>query len=708
VLESVALICREVYWSEKGEDARAYLLSRGFTDEDARELGLGLYPSCADLWKRLKASGYAEVDIRESEAVFRRMEKYIVFPWADDRGSPLTLYGTWPSRTPPEETPKKMALANPRDADGDEDDRTKRSPLYLDRALAAGHRDLVLVEGVTDAALLQVRGDARAVACVAASLSKQQVETLARHKIRSVTIALDPDRAGDNGILSCVRQMRTAGIRSYVAPKLPDDLDPDDFVNRDGIDAWRAHIDRAVHAYRHQARVLLAQHGERQPGDDGWADDVLDAVRAFAAKQPVGSRAEMALHFAPEIEKALGLKWDDILDGLNDRAPDSEPKPEQPDRSYRFESLTSHAFFTGDYRLEWMVKRLLVKGQPGVFGGPKKALKTTIEMDLAISLASATPFLGHFDVYRPCRVVMISGESGEAVLQETGRRICAARGIDPTTLDVFWSFRLPQMASILDRGRLRDGLQEIGAGVVIIDPLYLCLLAGMDARGIEAGNLFSMGPLLLDLARTCLDVGCTPMLSHHAAGQKIRARGDEPMELEDLAFAGIQEFARQWVLINRREPFDPETGSSRLWLSGGGSAGQSGCWAMDVEEGVLADDFSGRKWEVAVRSATVQRQTGAEVKESQKEAQERQKARADDAALLLVLDRLDPQRVGANYTRVRDLAGMSGTRGSQAVARLVADGIVEELTLCVAIGSGAQRPTKGIRRKPIAASLGDQ
>ena len=159
------------------------------------------------------------------------------------------------------------------------------------------------------------------------------------------------------------------------------------------------------------------------------------------------------------------------------------------------------------------------------FSGPKKVLKTTILLDLAISLATGTPFLGHFDVYRRCRVVMISGESGESTLQETGRRICRAGGIDPATVDVRWSVRLPQLANPVDCDRLGGGLKAIGAEVVIVDPLYLCLLAGLDSRSVEAGNLFQMGPLLASVARTCLDGGATPILAHHAAGQKARTGG---------------------------------------------------------------------------------------------------------------------------------------------------------------------------------------
>ena len=259
ILEATYAGCRAVYVSDAGREAREYMASRGFTEADAEALGVGLYPANVEqLRQQLLEQGLDPADVQGAGVLFRRLGGYVVFPWRDDRGTALTLYGTWPARKPPPETPKKMALPNPKDQHGNEIEHTKRSPLYLDRALAAGVLDLVVVEGLTDAALLQVRGEAGAIAPVAADLSADMIQTLARNRVSSVTLCLDPDGAGENATARNIHHLTAAGISVYVAPTLPEGLDPDDYVAQHGIEAWRKHLAGKVAGYRWLAERVVA------------------------------------------------------------------------------------------------------------------------------------------------------------------------------------------------------------------------------------------------------------------------------------------------------------------------------------------------------------------------------------------------------------------------------------------------------------------
>src|ERR1019366_10209350 len=135
---------------------------------------------------------------------------------------------------------------------------------------------------------------------------------------------------------------------------------------------------------------------------------------------------------------------------------------------YQPDFMKSARFKKATFAHEWLIEGILVNDQPGVIGGAKKTLKTSIAVDLAISLGTGTPFLGTFKVPAKVRVAMLSGESGRATVKKTALRVCKARDVDLGKCDVIWSFRLPRLSNGIDRDRLQNVLHENEVKVVII------------------------------------------------------------------------------------------------------------------------------------------------------------------------------------------------------------------------------------------------
>src|SRR5690606_28709773 len=102
--------------------------------------------------------------------------------------------------------------------------------------------------------------------------------------------------------------------------------------------------------------------------------------------------------------------------------------------------------------------------------------------------------------------------------------------------------------------------------IAFIDPGYLAV----DSGGNES-SIFAMGPKLRAINDLCTSVGVQLVICHHTKRGVVDPF--QPPELEDIAFAGWQEWCRQWLLLGRRERYEPGTGQHRLWLNCGGSAG---------------------------------------------------------------------------------------------------------------------------------------
>lgn len=333
-------------------------------------------------------------------------------------------------------------------------------------------------------------------------------------------------------------------------------------------------------------------------------------------------------------------------------APVIEPK--------RFRVLTSAELAAAEFSLEYLIKDVLVEGQPAIVGGAQKTLKTSIVSALCISLATGEPFLRQFPVLKTANVLLMSGESGMATLRETARRICDSIGRDLASIsNLYWSDELPQFESLNDLDAIEADIIERQLGVVVIDPAFLAM------QGADAGNLFVQGAIMRRITQICQRHRATLIICHHTKRNGV-AHHEAP-SLADLSWAGFSEFARQWILLARREAYTPGTGEHRLWITYGGSAGHSGLWALDIDEGVRRDGQE-RFWSVSVNSITEAAQQAQEQAESGRQAKWRETVEAAKEAILKAFVGID---TALSSSQIRTRSGKKGKAFEEALGELL-------------------------------------
>ncbi len=223
-----------------------------------------------------------------------------------------------------------------------------------------------------------------------------------------------------------------------------------------------------------------------------------------------------------------------------------------------------------DLKVRHLISDVAVIGQPGVIGARTKCCKTLLALDMALSVSAGIPFLGHFVVPQAGPVVMLSFESGGATLRENFYRMGLARGLTPdevADLPVYWQFEhRPCLSDPSHINALGELVSKVGAKLVIDDPLNLTLFAPGDVP--RSGDLFYMGQRLAGLGDLCRTTGVTLYVLHHFRKTGVPS-DEEPASLDELSMSGVAEFVRQWILLQRRQPY-ADDGQHDLWCRIGG------------------------------------------------------------------------------------------------------------------------------------------
>ena len=408
----------------------------------------------------------------------------------------------------------------------------------------------------------------------------------------------------------------------------------------------------------------------------------------------VGSDGKITYH--NRHDRGQGLQWADVRDALEPgfkawkvnaaslpKTPPAQTAAIQPPPADPATVKTKLQFYTADefdaldLQVEYHIEGIMAAGPvPTIFAGSFKTLKTSLVMALLIALATGTRFLGKF-LTRQCKVAIMSGESGGFALQNLARRIASSIGWSLSAIgdSLHICTGVPNLSAADEMKIVKQFIIDNGIKVMVIDPAYLAM---KGLRTDDAGNLFAMGVFLDIVKQIGIETGCTMVLVHHNSRGATRANAGEPAELGDIAWGGFPEWAGQWVLLARREKYNPDSnGEHRLWLTAGGRDGHSTLVGVNVTEGTQADP-DGRRWEIEVEDASQARQSAAQSEQERREADKQARGQKmldqDQDTLKQVLSKLPG---GDTKSGIRERTTLKSNRFNAAFASLLSDGTIE-------------------------------
>ena len=256
-------IAQEVFEKQlhepQGARALEYARRRSLSAKTVAEFGLGYASGKSRLIDLLRREGLPDKQLEESGLVsksregtgfYDRFRDRLTFPISNENGR-IVAFGARALAV--DQQPKYLNSA-------ETPIYKKSSILYnLQRAKAPMRKEnrVILVEGYMDVIGVDAAGFPSVVATCGTSLTSGQVRALRRH-VELVVINFDSDSAGKNAAQRSIDLLLQEGLGVRVLT-LPDGMDPADFCEKHGGDAYREELENAPDYY-----IWLADRAREQ------------------------------------------------------------------------------------------------------------------------------------------------------------------------------------------------------------------------------------------------------------------------------------------------------------------------------------------------------------------------------------------------------------------------------------------------------------
>ncbi|MDO4408657.1 MAG: DNA primase [Eubacteriales bacterium] len=248
--------------SRRGERGMRYFAGRQLSPEALNKFGLGFADgSRNDLTAYLRKKGFSDDLILESDValfnekqgVHDRFWNRVMFPIQDVRGRVIGFGG----RVLGDSKPKYINSSDTEIFD-------KGRNLYALNLARRSKKDyLILCEGYMDVIAMHQAGFIEAVASLGTAFTPGQASLLHRYTNR-VLLAYDSDGAGVRAALRNIGILRSAGLDTAVIDLRPH-KDPDEFIKKEGKEAFQERIDQAENSFFYELRMLSRSYTMDDP-----------------------------------------------------------------------------------------------------------------------------------------------------------------------------------------------------------------------------------------------------------------------------------------------------------------------------------------------------------------------------------------------------------------------------------------------------------
>lgn len=265
-----------------GHPARTYLAGRGITEETIDAFRLGYAPDAWDeMLKAGRRVGYSQqllVDAGlvtqrpEDGRVYDRFRHRVMIPIMDGVGRVIAFGGRSLDK---DQEPKYLnSSESPIFSKGRNFFGLNLVKQELDRL-----NEVYIVEGYFDVILPYQYGVRGLLATLGTALTKDHVSLLRRY-VRRVTLVFDPDEAGARASKRGLDMLIGEDLDIGVC-RLPEGLDPDDYVLKYGREALERELRRAQDVFDFMVEALSREH---DPGTDGGRTRLIEAILGYVAQ----------------------------------------------------------------------------------------------------------------------------------------------------------------------------------------------------------------------------------------------------------------------------------------------------------------------------------------------------------------------------------------------------------------------------------------